>query len=301
MWHLWDRLFDIWDYGLPGDIDSVWPWPWFGIVGAEPADVVDPLPWDPNEWASIFQRVAGRFGDPYTDPLLIALLVRWRLARAMRSTDTVTVSFAMAAFEPSGSDDVMREYPPPPRRTSPPGALVVSTMIHGTWAWKGDWWRPRGDFHEFILQNHRPNLYSRGAKFSWSGALRAGQRQLAASDFRSWAEDVAPHGLQTVFGHSYGGEVAALAVLGGARVDELVLLSVPITDSVEGALSRVPRVIDVRLRLDPVLGLARTRQRIANAGPNTTKVLLRRWRFAHGATHEESVWYAEDIAGRAQL
>ena len=127
------------------------------------------------------------------------------------------------------------------------------------------------------------------------------ERIRAAADFCDWAYDVAPHGLQTVFGHSYGGEVAARAVLCGARVNELVLLSVPVTTWVDLALPWTPRVIDVRLRFDPILGLAQTRQRIAHPRPNTTTVLLRQWRYSHGATHEEQVWQAEDIARRGQL
>jgi hypothetical protein len=67
-----------------------------------------------------------------------------------------------------------RAEPPLTPPVTPPGALVVSTMIHGTWAWKGDWWRPKGNgFHEYILRNHRPNLFSRGARFTWSGRLRS--------------------------------------------------------------------------------------------------------------------------------
>lgn len=299
LWHIWDRLFDLelepW-FPFP---DGRWLWPDDGDDLRITEDAL-PVEWDPVQWTDIVQRVSRRFGDPYADPLLVLLLVRWRLRRARRSTDPVTVSLAMAASDPSAADDAPSVGQPPSRQPAP-GPLVVSTMIHGTWAWKGDWWRPRSQFHDFILRNHRPNLYSRGAKYSWSGALSQKQRIQAAGDFTDWSYDVAPHGLQTVFAHSYGGEVASRAVLCGAAISELVLLSTPVTQWVELAIPYTARVVDVRLRFDPVLGIAQTRQRIVHPGPNTTVVLLGRWRYAHGATHQEAVWHDEDIARRGRL
>jgi pimeloyl-ACP methyl ester carboxylesterase len=173
-------------------------------------------------------------------------------------------------------------------------------MIHGTWGWKGDWWRPRSDFHEFVLRDLRPNLYSRGAKFSWSGAYSAKQRDRAAHDLAEWAREVAPNGMQTVFAHSYGGEVAARAIVAGARVHELALLSTPVTTHIDACARANVRVVDIRLRMDPVLTLARARQRIP-AQPNLTTVLLNQWRLDHGATHNELVWRDEDIAARGGL
>jgi pimeloyl-ACP methyl ester carboxylesterase len=173
-------------------------------------------------------------------------------------------------------------------------------MIHGTWGWKGDWWRPQGEFHRFILQNHRPNLYSRGAKFSWSGAYSDNQRSLAANDFNEWSYDVAPHGIQTVFGHSYGGEVAARALAGGARIHELVLLSTPVTKHLDVAVRSGVPIVDIRLRFDPVLAIAGARQSITSQ-PNVTEVLLDQWRLDHGATHDEQVWLMEDVARRGRL
>jgi pimeloyl-ACP methyl ester carboxylesterase len=173
-------------------------------------------------------------------------------------------------------------------------------MVHGTWGWKGDWWRPGKNFHQFILGEHRQNLYSGGAKFSWSGALSDSQRRLAAKDFCEWADDRAPGGLQTIFAHSYGGEVAGRAVLSGARVDELVLLSVPVTRPVAAAARSGVRVVDVRLPFDAVLGLARQRQRIPT-NPGVMPVLLKGWRYGHGASHDEDVWRQENVAQRGGI
>jgi hypothetical protein len=301
-WHAWDHLFDRWGPDLPET--GWWAFPWGGLDSPNPedGDAGTEVPWDPDRWSALYGRAMSRIGDPYADVLLIRMLSGWRLGRGLRSPDPITRSLSMAAFAPR--PDRGDVGPPAGAVPTPPGAPVVSTMIHGTWGWKGDWWRPRSDFHEFILQHHRPNLYSRGAKFSWSGAYSDRQRAQAAADFGDWASDVAPHGLQTVFAHSYGGDVAARAVVAGARLTELVLLSVPVTAHVESAADASVRVVDVRLRFDPVLGLARLRQRVAQRlepRANVTEVLLDRWRYDHGASHREDVWREEDIARRGGL
>ncbi|WP_353963152.1 alpha/beta hydrolase [Streptomyces sp. NBC_01142] len=129
---------------------------------------------------------------------------------------------------------------------------------------------------------------------------RKSHRRKAAEDFRDWADDVAPSGLQTVFAHSYGGEVAARAIRNGTRLRELVLLSAPATRHVKAAAATSGlRVVDVRLRFDPVLVLARTRQKIQH--PNVTPVVLRDWRLGHSATHKRHVWLKEDVARLGQI
>jgi hypothetical protein len=304
-WRIFDRLaFDL-DDVLP---DTPWG-PWFGWRDQGPSLIdeespAETIPWNSSGWQDLYLRLVFRLrGDRYLDPFIVSVLVRSRLDAAIRSPDPITRSLAFAAAEPFDSGE---GYPPPPEYpfrpppeppATPPGGLVVSTMIHGTWGWKGDWWRPSGAFHKFILGTHRPNLYSRGAKFSWSGAYSDKQRSLAARDFRDWANDVAPHGLQTVFGHSYGGEVAARAACVGTPIHELVLLSTPVTHRVALTVKPGMRIVDVRLRFDPVLAVSGARQRMPRH-PNTAEVLLGRWRLDHGATHNEEVWRAEDIARR---
>lgn len=264
----------------------------------EPASVA----WDGRQWTEIYDRLAQYATDPYTNAYLISLLVGRRLNHALRSTDAVTRSLARAAFLPTQRVNGSAGPPSPSRPSSSPLPPAVSTMIHGTWAWKGDWWRPGpGSFHEYVLQNHRPNLYRPGTRFSWSGALRRGDRKRAAAALTEWTDAASPPGLQTVFAHSYGGEVAARAVHDGLKISELVLLSTPATRVVR-ALTRCSgiRVVDVRLRFDPVLALARTRQRMPS-DPVVTRVILRAWRLDHAATHQVSVWRAENVAKRGAL
>jgi hypothetical protein len=274
----------------------------FRELGLSAFEAGETQQWDSDRWLNAYQQLQFRLGrDRYVNAFLVAMTAQARLAQALRSPDAVTLSLAIAALMPVDAAD----GPPPAEEPTLPStaaqaALTVSTIIHGTWAWIGDWWRPKGgDFHRFICDNYRPNLYGGGAPFSWSGAYRARHRARAAEDFAEWATELAPHGIQTLFGHSYGGEIAARAANLGVPTRQLVLLSTPVTSHVEAAAASGTEIIDVRLPLDPVLALELRSQRIA-ARQNVTEVLTS-WRLSHSATHRESVWVSEDIAERAQI
>jgi hypothetical protein len=297
---LWDRLYDV--LGPEWDEPAWWGVPWAqpGILDVD-TDTEDSteVPWEPGTWIAIYQRGISLLGDRYRDIWLIALLVRWRLSRAMRSPDLITRSLAQAALWPAPG--VAAILPPAAPPATPPTAVLVSTMIHGTWAWAGDWWEPGGEFHNFIRDNHRSNLYNGGAPFSWSGVYRPGHRKRGAERLSKWSGALAPDGFQTVFAHSYGGDVAAGAVaIHRTRVDELVLLSAPATEYVEAAARTNMHIVDVRLYLDPVLGLARRWQRIEKRS-NVTEVVFKKWRLDHGATHRDRVWRKEDVARRGGI
>lgn len=230
----------------------------------------------------------------------LRLVAEWRLALAIRSADPIVRQFAMAALTgpwDSGSDIATGQQGPNPTNET----LAVSALIHGTWGWKGDWWRPAAHFHDFIRNGVRRNLYSRGAPFSWSGAYSSRQRALAAEDFVRWAGEMSPGGIHTLFGHSYGGEVAVRSWALGTKVQEVVLLSVPANRHVSTAVDQGLRVVDIRLAFDPVLALAREPQRIRRNGSNLEQVILSRWQLSHGATHDADVWLTEDLLNRAKL
>lgn len=296
---LWEDLYEIVGPDWPGFI-------WWSQPGTEPygpgGEIEDPdiVQWRPERWADFFRRAMERPGDRYGKPAAISLLVRWRLAQALRSPDPITRSLAAAAFLPNSDEAV---EPPESSAARSRGGQTVSTMIHGTFGWKGDWWRPRpGSFHEFILSNHRPNLYGGGARFSWSGAYRVTHRRVAASDFCDWAGEIAAAGVETVLAHSYGGELAARSKIAGAAIDQIVLLSSPVNSHID-AVAHDPALstIDVRLNFDPVLALARVRQRIRPLPSHVTEVILSAWRLDHAATHKERVWNAENIATRGGI
>lgn len=143
-WWRYERLLGPLDDELL-DLDFQ-PFPDLFADDADPdnPDVVEAIEWNPEQWQNTFARVTSALGSRYDDPYLIGLLVRWRLRRALRSPDPIVQQLALAAFQPSGGGDDQPPMVPP--HTSAPGALVVSTMIHGTWGWKGDWWRPHSPF-----------------------------------------------------------------------------------------------------------------------------------------------------------
>jgi pimeloyl-ACP methyl ester carboxylesterase len=297
---IYDRLFFDPRYD---DADLWWPYP-FGLEKEllPVFDAGETQPWDPERWLNIYQQLQFRLGqDRYVDAFLIAATVRSRLSQALQSPDSITRSLAIAALVPAAD---AHGSPPPQDSEFPPttatGAATVSTIIHGTKAWTGDWWRPKvGDFHRFIHDIYRPNLYNGGGRFSWSGAYSAKHRAKAAEDFVAWVEDLAPQGIQTLFGHSYGGEIAARAANLGTPIDQLVLLSTPVTSHVKAAAAAGERIVDIRLPLDPILALELRPQRLAPR-ENVTRVITS-WRLSHSATHEESVWVSDDIARRGQI
>jgi pimeloyl-ACP methyl ester carboxylesterase len=298
------RIYDylLFDPRYGDTLDSWLLQPIVGELGLFAFGAGETQPWDSDRWLNAYQQLQFRLGQGrYVDAFVVATTVQARLAQALRSPDAVTLSLAIAALAPVDATD----GPPPAQEptlpsTAAPPALTVSTIIHGTWAWIGDWWRPKvGDFHRFIYDNYRPNLYNGGARFSWSGAYRARHRAKAAEDFAEWVAELAPHGIQTLFGHSYGGEIATRAANLGVPIRQLVLLSTPVTSHVEAAAAYGTEIVDVRLPLDPVLALELRTQRIA-ARQNVTEVITS-WRLSHSATHRESVWVSEDIAERAQI
>lgn len=269
------------------------------LGGEAPLDAEDlSLEWVPERWQETYaQTMDGQRDEPLAGLLG---LVEYRLALGVRSPDPITRSLANAALLAPGP------LAPPepwsePEEITPRTGEPISTMVHGTWAWEKLWWRPQGDFHQYVRGSVRPDLFSGGARFSWSGALSGSQRRLACRDLAEWAAEIAPAGLHTIFGHSYGGEVAACAVPQmRAPVQQLVLLSTPVTGALKRAIveSGTPTV-DIRLPADPVLILAGTwRQRLKL--PPVKKVVLR-WSLNHSVTHDPDTWKRQNIAARAGL
>lgn len=251
--------------------------------------------WSERAWHRLRQRLLE--SQAFLDARSLLLVAAWvRLRLAMTSMDEVVRELGHAALSvPAFGTDGPAETIEPPATYA--GGLTVSTIVHGTNAWKGGWWRPGGDFHDLVLARHRSNLYNRGARFSWSGALSERQRIIAANDFADWIGDMAPHGLQTVFAHSYGGEVASRTALSGAKVHEAVLLSVPAEPSACAlASSTKARVVDIRTPFDPVLALAGRGQRLGSLEP-----VLLPWRLGHSASHKATVWERHDVAKLAGI
>jgi hypothetical protein len=301
--HIYDLLFGDPDFGYRIRNDF-WPLRPLNLRGPssyafEPEDTQR---WEPERWRETYQQLSYRFGlgDRYVDAFVVTVLAFARLEQALRSPDAVTRSLAIAALVADADGNQTPPDAGQPAEGTVPASPTVSTMIHGTRAFLGDWWRPRvGNFHRFISDSYRPNLYSGGAHFHWSGVYSPQHRARAAEYFAEWVADRAPAGIQSVFGHSYGGEIAARALKLGTPIQEPILLSTPVSRHVKAAAQSGTRLVDIRLPFDPVLALELKVQRIPPR-PNVTEVLTR-WRLDHGATHKEAVWQSDNLAQRAQI
>ncbi len=172
----------------------------------------------------------------------------------------------------------------------------TSMLVHGTFALNADWWQPGGDFHTYIRQQVRPDLYSKPDRFDWSGGYNDPARQLGTQQLHDWVRERNEAGLNLLC-HSHGGNVAMLATHLGLEIGELVLLSCPANESKYlPDFSRIRRAISVRVHLDLVIlgdwlvdgGVQRFRH------PQIEENVIPLW-FDHTATHNPEVWREHNV------
>lgn len=299
LWRQWpfrfvDRQIDtFWLAGAAGEFD----------LPTEDGELGTPWPWAGDDWeryASSRLRNAIQEDDPSAFLAALHFLARFRANIGQRSSDPIVRELARAAFL-NQVDDTFVPASGVAEGSSTGGSERVSTMIHGTWGWKGDWWYPDGDLHRYIKRDCRAELYDGGQEFSWSGAYSEKHRATGGLRFGRWAAAAgSPDGLGTVFAHSYGGEIVARAVNSGSRVDEVVLMSAPVHAHHVHMLSHVRRVVDVRLAFDIVLTAARAHQTLPSA-PNVVRHVVDRPLWSHSATHDSELWEDEGIAANVGL
>lgn len=173
----------------------------------------------------------------------------------------------------------------PSRSTRKPSH--TSLLVHGTFAKNSSWWQPGGDFHEFILQRVRTDLYGAADRFDWSGGYSDSARLLAATDLRDWVDARGLAGLD-ILAHSHGANIAMLASQGGLNIGTLVLLSCPVhIHKYSPNPANILRTVSVRVHLDLVILADRGGQRFNH--PDIEEHVLPVW-FDHSATHERKVW-----------
>ena len=169
----------------------------------------------------------------------------------------------------------------------------TSLLAHGTWARSSAWWQPGGNFHTYLLNNVRNDLYNNGQDiFSWSGGHDHAARQLGAQDLVTWVQTHNLSGLDHLFTHSHGGSVAMLASQTGLIIDKLILLSCPVYGQYMPDFNRVGNVISIRVRLDLVILAGRGGQKYHH--PQIQEHVLPVW-FNHSATHDPNVWQKHHI------
>ncbi|MBI3669659.1 MAG: hypothetical protein HY237_07770 [Acidobacteria bacterium] len=163
----------------------------------------------------------------------------------------------------------------------------TTLLVHGTWARNNSWWQPGGDFHTYVLQNVRSDLYSQQDRFEWSGGYSDDARALAAHDLWAWVDDRSEQGLDLIT-HSHGGSVAMLANKNGLNIRELVLLSCPVhMPQYQPDFTKVRKVLSIRVHFDLVILADRGGQRFRH--PQIQENVLPIW-FDHTATHNPDVW-----------
>jgi len=173
-----------------------------------------------------------------------------------------------------------------PRRRSRGSSAHTSLLIHGTWAANEQWWKPGGDFHSYLLNGVRPDLYSNPDAFSWSGAYSEAARAVASTELQAW---LARHGIQSPYllTHSHGGSVAMLATQNGLNTGPLVLLSCPVHSIYMPDFTRTGPVVSIRVKLDLVILADGGGQKFND--PRITEKILPIW-FDHSSTHDPAVW-----------
>jgi len=180
----------------------------------------------------------------------------------------------------------LSELSKPPRRRRRGSSAHTSLLVHGTWAANEQWWKPGGNFHSYLLNGIRPDLYANADAFSWSGAYSEAARAIAATELQAW---LAEHTIQNPYllTHSHGGSVAMLATQNGLNTGPLVLLSCPVHSIYMPDFSRTGRVVSIRVKLDLVILADGGGQKFND--PRITEKILPIW-FDHSATHDPAVW-----------
>jgi hypothetical protein len=210
------------------------------------------------------------------------------LAKATKSKDVLVrevAATALARFYPGHAALAALRRARRTRTRRAPSR--TSLLVHGTWAVGQPWWQPGGDFHAYVLNEVRPDLYSAADRFEWSGGYSDAARAQGGTSLLDWITGHQLDGLD-LFTHSHGGSVAMLATQAGANIGELVLLSCPAhEDKYMPDFGRVAKAVSIRVHADLVILADGGRQRFQD--PRISENVLPCW-FNHSLTHDPATW-----------
>ena len=168
----------------------------------------------------------------------------------------------------------------------------ITIMIHGTWASDEKWWRPGGDFFQYVKDElNRPDLYGAKDQYQWSGKNWDSSRKKAADDLNSWLRSH-PSAVINIFAHSHGANVAMLATHQGISVNRLVMLSPPVRKDYFAKWSNVRNAYNIQAKFDPVVAIASGGQWFNL--PNVKEKQMQA--SGHSSSHDPGVWRAERLA-----
>ncbi len=167
----------------------------------------------------------------------------------------------------------------------------ITIIIHGTWASDGDWWRPGGDFFDYLKKDlDRPDLYDQKDLFTWSGKNRDSSRRNASLSLDKWLKSH-PAAEVNVFAHSHGANVAMLATHHDVKIDRLIMLSPPVRKDYFAKWRNVVTAFNIQAKVDPVVAIARGGKRFG-LRQVTEKTLRAK---GHSSTHDPAVWRDERL------
>ncbi|HWL48757.1 MAG TPA: hypothetical protein VNT92_02690 [Acidimicrobiia bacterium] len=235
-------------------------------------------------------RVAAAAGARETTRL--RLQIRRILEEGAVNEDPLVSRLALEALRQIDPKDpnVQEQVGPQPPSRKRRRESSTAVLTHGTWASEQAWYQPRGDFY-VALDTNKPMLGVHDKSFKWTGSYTDAGRRAAALALKQWIGD---QGLvkPDLFAHSHGGTVANLATKQGVEFKDLFLLAWPVHTQWLPDVSKVDRIIDVRVKMDLVITLDRGGQRF----PSHPKVEEHRngW-FDHPAPHEPPYWDEHDL------
>jgi len=225
-----------------------------------------------------------------------------RLARIVRnSDDELAQSIALRGIyrelePPSSIPGIARFTPGPPsslETTTGQAVIVHGTIFKPTGKPIDQWWKPgSGDFHQYLKQGPRPNVYSGNDYFRWSGGWNDYAREEAAEKLIDWL-DRRNIDEPDVFAHSHGCNLVMLASAQW-KMNKLVLMSCPVHWSLyQPDFANVGEVISIRIKWDLVIMADRGAQRFRDS--RIHEEVLPIWFTGHEESRLGSTWKEREL------
>lgn len=188
--------------------------------------------------------------------------------------------------------------PPSPPKVKPGSGLI---LVHGTMPprfvgqnMNTNWWRPRGDLHEYLRQRTRPDIYARSDYFKWEGGYSDYARaEVAAENLLNWQRLHQLGGMDVVT-HSHGGNMAMAATHLGLTVGKLLLLSCPVHwPQYHPAGNNFASAQSIRIRFDLVIFADRGWQSFPQG--TIPDHFLPWWFVGHSDSRKSGVWQKQSL------
>jgi hypothetical protein len=252
------------------------------------ADLLEASLLHPHELPRV--AAASSYFEISTDPdRLLRVLVSGTYSEETLVRDVAATALARIMPEHPRISELMQAYLP--GAGEEPGHTTL--LVHGTWARNERWWQTGGDFHSYVGQRVREDVYNAADRFDWTGGYSDGARSVAAVALDAWVAERHLGGLN-LFAHSHGANVAMLATHRRLRIGQLVLLSCPVHfPKYRADFSRIDDAVSIRVHSDLVILADRGGQRFSH--PSIREHVLPVW-FDHSATRKPTVWKKYNVA-----